>query len=149
MQPYPGLLIAAARRRLKHAVLARVADRQLTVQQFWTIVALDEHPGSSQAEIASHVRSDAPAVSRALSALLVRGLVRADPDPDDRRRTCVSLTPAGRRLARELVPVAQELRDAVVAGMTATEIAVLTASLERIVENLDRLEAQRPPGEVS
>jgi MarR family transcriptional regulator for hemolysin len=139
MQPYPGLLIAAARRRIKQAVLARIADRQLTVQQFWTIVALDEHPGSSQSEIAARVRSDAPAVSRALASLLERGLVRADPDPADRRRTCVVLTAAGKRLARQLAPVAREIRDAVVQGMTPAEVASLTAALQRIVDNLDRL----------
>jgi len=144
MQPYPGLLIAAARRRIKQAVLARIADRQLTAQQFWTIVAVDEHPGISQAEIASRVRSDAPTVSRALASLLARGLVRADPDPDDRRRTCVVLTAAGKRLARQLTPVASEIREAVVDGMTPAEIATLTAALQRIVDNLDRL-AERTP----
>jgi MarR family transcriptional regulator for hemolysin len=139
MQPYPGLLIAAARRRIKQAVLARIAGRQLTVQQFWTIVALDERPGLSQAEIAGRVRSDAPSVSRALAALAERGLVRASPDPADRRRTCVVLTPAGRRLARQLAPIAGEIRDAVVDGMSPEEVAAVTAALQRIVENLDRL----------
>ena len=148
MQPYPGLLIAAARRRIKQAVLARIADRQLTVQQFWTIVAVDEHPGISQAEIASRVRSDAPTVSRALAALLERGIVRADPDPDDRRRTCVVLTAAGKRLARQLSPVASEIREAVVDGMTPAEIATLTAALQRIVDNLDRL-AERTPARLA
>ena len=148
MQPYPGLLIAAARRRIKQAVLARIADRQLTVQQFWTIVAVDEHPGISQAEIASRVRSDAPTVSRALAALLERGIVRADPDPDDRRRTCVVLTATGKRLARQLAPVAREVREAVVDGMTPAEIATLTAALQRIVDNLDRL-AERTPARLA
>jgi DNA-binding MarR family transcriptional regulator len=144
MQPYPGLLIAAARRRIKQAVLARIAGRQLTAQQFWTLVALDEHPGLSQAEIAARVRSDAPSVSRALAPLIERGIVRADPDPGDRRRACVVLTASGKRLARQLAPVAREIRDAVVAGLTPDEVEVLTATLQRIVENLDRL-ADRPP----
>jgi DNA-binding MarR family transcriptional regulator len=144
MQPYPGLLIAAARRRIKQAVLARIADRQLSVQQFWTLVTVDERPGISQAEIAARVRSDAPTVSRALAPLIERGLVRADPDPDDRRRTCVSLTAAGRRLARQLAPIAREIREVIVQGLTPAEVAALTGALERIVENLDRL-AERAP----
>jgi DNA-binding MarR family transcriptional regulator len=140
MQPYPGLLIAAARRAIKQAVLARIAGRQLTAQQFWLVIAVDEHPGISQAEIAGRVRADPPAVSRALATLAERGVVRSDPDPDDRRRTCVHLTQAGRRLARELEPLAREIREAVVAGMSAEEIAALTAGLQRVVTNLDRLE---------
>lgn len=147
MQPYPGLLIAAARRRIKQAVLARVAGRQLSVQQFWTVVALDEHPGISQAEIAVHVRSDAPTVSRALGSLIHRGLARADPDPDDRRRTRVVLTTAGRRLARQLAPIAAEIRDVIVDGLTPAEIAALSAALQRIVDNLDRLADRTPARE--
>jgi DNA-binding MarR family transcriptional regulator len=140
MQPYPGLLIAAARRAIKQAVLARIAGRQLTAQQFWLVIGVDEHPGISQAELAGRVRADPPAVSRALAALAERGIVRSTPDPDDRRRTCVHLTPAGRRLARELAPLAGEIREAIVAGMSAEEVAALTAALQRVVTNLDGLE---------
>ncbi len=140
MQPYPGILIAAARRAIKQAVLARIAGRQLSAQQFWLVIAVEESPGASQAEIAARVRADPPAVSRALATLAERGLVRADPAPGDRRRSCLSLTPAGRRLARELAPLAREIRDAVVAGMTAEEIAALTAGLQRVVANLDGLD---------
>jgi DNA-binding MarR family transcriptional regulator len=73
--------------------------------------------------------------------------VRADPDPDDRRRTCVVLTAAGKRLARQLAPVAREIREAVVDGMTPAEIATLTSALQRIVDNLDRLVARTPARE--
>ncbi len=139
----PGLLIAAARRRIKQAVLARVADRQLTAQQFWMIVAVEEDPGISQAEIAARVRSDPPTVSRTLSALIERGIVLAEVDPEDRRRTRVLLTPAGRRLARSLALVAREIREAVVDGMSPVEVATLCGALSRIVANLDRLEKRR------
>jgi DNA-binding MarR family transcriptional regulator len=140
---YPGILIGAARRALKQAVLGRIAGRKLTPQQFWLVVNLDEHPGVSQAELAALVRVDAPTVSRALSALAQRSLVRADPDSSDRRRTCVSLTPAGRRLATELLPVAREIRAAVVRGMSAEEVAALTTGLQRVVENLQQLDRQQ------
>ncbi len=142
-QAQPGLLIAAARRRIKQAVLARVADRQLTAQQFWMIVAVEEDPGISQAEIAARVRSDPPTVSRTLSALIERGIVLAEVDPEDRRRTRVLLTPAGRRLARSLALVAREIREAVVDGMSPVEVATLCGTLRRIVANLDRLEKRR------
>jgi DNA-binding MarR family transcriptional regulator len=146
---YPGILIGAARRALKQAVLARIAGRKLTPQQFWLLVNLVEHPGISQAELAGLVRVDAPSVSRALAALTERGAVRAEPDPADRRRDRVTLTPAGRRLASELLAVAREIREAVVKGMSAEEVAALNAGLQRVVENLHRLERQsaRQPAE--
>jgi DNA-binding MarR family transcriptional regulator len=137
---YPGVLIAAARRRIKQAVLARVSELGLTAQQFWILVAIHENPGISQIGIASRTRADAPTISRALAPLVARGLVQTEPDPEDRRRMRLSGTPAGRRFARTLVPVAREIREAIVAGMSEAELEALRAGLERVVANLDRLE---------
>ncbi|GEJ57106.1 MarR family winged helix-turn-helix transcriptional regulator [Anaeromyxobacter diazotrophicus] len=142
MQEYLGLLIAAARSRIKQVVLAQVAQFGLAPQQFWMLVALREHPGLSQAALAERVRADAPTVSRTLAALLERGLVRSEPDPEDRRRSCVFLTPAGERLAGEVAAVAEGVRNAVVDGMSPAEQATVRRGLKRILENLDRYEAQ-------
>jgi DNA-binding MarR family transcriptional regulator len=142
MPPYPGLLIAAARRRIKRAVLDRVTEWRLTPQQFWMLIAIQEHPGISQVEIAGRTRAEAPDVSRALSALAERGLVRTEVDPDDRRRTRVWLTRSGARTTKELAPIARSLREAIVAGMRREEIVSLCTALERVVENLDALDAR-------
>ena len=143
MPPFPGLLIAAARRSIKRAVVERAAGWGLTSQQFWMLVAIHETPGISGVEIASRTRANAPDVSRALAALADRGLVRSAPDPDDRRRTRIWLTRAGGRMTKELMPVARSLREAIVAGMSADEVASLCADLQRVVENLDALEERR------
>jgi len=145
MQPYPGLLVAAARRRISQAVLERVAGHELTAQQFWLIIAVLEAPGISQVEIAERTRADAPNVSRALTALGDRGLVQMAAHPSDRRRTQVSLTPSGARLARSLRPVAQELRQAMVAGMSQGEVAALCGALQHLISNLDELDRRQPP----
>lgn len=141
MQEYLGLLIAVARRRLKQAVMARVARRHLSVQQFWMLVALSEHPGVSQSWIAERLHADAPTVSRTLSALVERRLVRVELDPSDRRRTRLSLSAAGRRLADELGPLAAEIRGVVIEGMTPGEIAAVRDGLLRVIANLERFEA--------
>ena len=140
---YPGILIAAARRRIKQAVLARVNERGLTPQQFWILIAIHETPGVSQIAIAERIFADAPTVSRAIAPLVDKGLARAEADPSDRRRARLSLTPAGARLARSLHPIAREIREAIVAGMTPEEVQALNAALDRVVTNLDRLERRR------
>jgi DNA-binding MarR family transcriptional regulator len=139
MQEHLGLLVAAVRRRLKQAVLARVAEHGLTSQQFWFLVAIGEQPGISQAELAHRVRADAPTASRLVSAMAERGLLRTELDPADRRRARVFLTLAGERLARDLAPIAREVRSAVVAGMSDAEVSAVRTGLKRILENLDRL----------
>ncbi|HYS82790.1 MAG TPA: MarR family transcriptional regulator [Anaeromyxobacteraceae bacterium] len=142
MQQYPGLLIAAARHRIKQVVLAQVAQHRLTSQQFWMLIALRESPGLSQAELAARVRADAPTVSRTVSGLLERGLLRSEPDPDDRRRSRMYLSARGERLARELAPVARDVRAALVDGMDEREVAALREGLQRVIANLDRYQAR-------
>ncbi|HVI74299.1 MAG TPA: MarR family transcriptional regulator [Anaeromyxobacteraceae bacterium] len=142
MQEYLGLLIAAARSRIKQVVLAQVAQFGLAPQQFWMLTALREMPGMSQADLAERVRADAPTVSRTLGALLERGLVRSDPDPEDRRRSRVFLTAAGEQLASEVAAVAADVRAAVVDGMSAAEEAAVRRGLKRILDNLDRYAAR-------
>jgi DNA-binding MarR family transcriptional regulator len=140
MHEYVGMLIAAARRRIKQSVLARAAEHGLTVQQFWFLVALRERPGISQAELAERVRADAPTVSRVVTALTRRRLVRAEPDPRDRRRASLRLTPAGERLGDLATATAREIREAIVAGMSEAELDALRGGLRRVIDNVERWE---------
>jgi DNA-binding MarR family transcriptional regulator len=144
MQEHLGLLIAAARRRIKQAVMARLAGHDLSVQQFWFLTAIAEHPGISQSEVAHRVRADAPTASRVFAGMVRRGLVRTAEDPQDRRRIRAWLTPEGEFVARELAPIAEEVRRAVVSGMSRHEIEAIRAGLRRIIENLDALDAAAP-----
>jgi DNA-binding MarR family transcriptional regulator len=139
-EEYLGLLIAAARRRLKQAVLARVARYRLNTQQFWMLLRAAENPGAGAGELAHLQRVDAPTASRVFSALARRRLLRLVPDAEDRRRTRVFLTPAGETLAEELQPVARSIRAAVVSGLTPEEQRTLRASLHKVIANLEHLE---------
>jgi len=147
MAEYVGLLIGAARRRIKQSVLARAARHGLSAQQFWFLVAVAEAPGASQAAICARLRADPPTVSRVYAALERRRLVRTAPDPADRRRTCLFLTPAGERLAPDLAASAREIRAAVTQGMSEREVDQLRRGLRRVVENLDRLGGDAGPRE--
>jgi DNA-binding MarR family transcriptional regulator len=141
MGEHVGILIAATRRRIKQAVLARVAGSGLSAQQFWFLIAVSEVPGTSQAELGERLHCDPPTVSRVVFALRRRRLVRREVDPTDRRRSRLVLTAAGERLAGELAPVASEIRRAVVEGMTEPEVELLRHGLRRVISNLDRLGA--------
>ena len=139
MQSSVGALIGAARRRLTQIVLEHAGHHQLSALQFWLMFATRESPKISQVELSARVLADAASVSRALSGLSRRGLVQVASDPRDRRRSHVRLTPAGDRLAAELAPLARELRDALVKGMSPAEVCSLCDSLRRLIVNLDEL----------
>ncbi len=140
-EEYVGLLIAIARRRIKQAVLRRVARHRLALQQFWILVALRESPGISQSELAEQIHVDAPTASRVIAALTERELVRVELDPRDRRRSLPRLTAGGEKLVRELAAVAQEVRSAVVRDMSEAEVGALRRGLRKVISNMDRFEA--------
>jgi len=135
-----GLLIAAARRRIKQAVGRRVRGYDLTTQQFWVLVSIYEHPGFSLGELAAHIRMDTPTASRVVFALMNRKLVEVRDDAADRRRARLHLKPAGAALAKELHPLAIATRAALVQGLSAAEQAALRMSLRKIIANMDRLQ---------
>jgi len=132
-----GLLIGAARRRLKRAVTERVRETHLTAQQFWMLVHIDEARGSSLGEVAGRMRLDAPTASRAVTQLEKRKLVRAEGDSADRRRLHLRLTAAGRAKMPRLRALAAELRGAAVHGLSPEEEESLRSLLRKIIANLD------------
>ena len=137
-----GLLIAAARQRMKRAVQERVAPHGLTPQQFWALINIDEMEGPSLGEIAARLRLDAPTASRAVTQLLRRKLVKAEGDRGDRRRLRLRLTALGRGKIAPLRALAAELRGAAVHGLTRDEEEALRALLRKIIGNLDALMAR-------
>jgi MarR family transcriptional regulator, organic hydroperoxide resistance regulator len=137
-QEYVGLLIGAARRQLKQAVVARVAPFQLSSPQFWVLLAVRELPGASLGEVAERQRLDLPTTSRVVTGLVARGLVRLERSAEDRRRASVRLTTSGEALARKLQGVADGVRAAVIEGFSASEQETLRAFLRKVIGNLDR-----------
>jgi len=135
-----GLLIAAARRRLKQVSAAHVRRFGLSPAQFWVFLTIAENRGLSLCDLSEGLGIDAPTASRTVAALTAHRLVRIGGRADDRRRHRLTLTPRGAAFARELRPVALELRAAVVRGFSAAEREQLRALLSRVIENLDEFE---------
>jgi DNA-binding MarR family transcriptional regulator len=133
-----GLLIAAARRRIKQAVGELGRPYHLSAQRFWLLLGIEEREGLSLCELAGAHRIDEPTASRIVRALARQGLVRIAEDPEDGRRSQLFLTGPGGDLARRLRPLAEGLREATVEGFSQEEKRMLAASLRRVVENVDR-----------
>ncbi len=91
--------------------------------------------GQSQNELAAATFRDRPNTSRIVSGLERRGYVRREPDPADRRRVSVRITPRGRELVAATTPLAARTRDRLHEGLEAAELATLRRALRRIESN--------------
>ncbi|MFI2258608.1 MarR family winged helix-turn-helix transcriptional regulator [Streptomyces tubercidicus] len=102
------------------------------------LASLQEYGPGSQAELSSRsgiYRSDMVGV---LNELTERHLVERTPDPTDRRRNIITLSPQGRRHLRHLDTLLDTLHDDLLAPLNPAERAQLVQLLTRLLDHHTR-----------
>jgi DNA-binding MarR family transcriptional regulator len=102
------------------------------------LAALEEFGPASQATLGRRTRMDRSDVVEALNDLAGRGLVQRSPDPADRRRNLITITPAGTQQLRLLDRVLAGVQDKLLASLCPAEREQLTRLLARILEHHTR-----------
>lgn len=108
----------------------------LSPEQWFLLFRLYERAEQAQSELADRDLHDHPNITRLIDALEQRALVQRAPDPTDRRRSLVSLTPAGQELIGNLLPQVVAERARIFRGLAPAELATLAALLRKIEHNL-------------
>ncbi|WP_223249008.1 MarR family winged helix-turn-helix transcriptional regulator [Williamsia muralis] len=120
---------------------------EYTAAQGSTLATLAEHGPMRMGELARREGVRMPTVTAAVDVLVGHGLLRRDPDPDDRRAVQVSITDDGRREMAQLQSARNEVLARAMAGMTDDELRALRAavpalrSLRAQLETLDESSA--------
>ncbi|MCL6699823.1 MarR family transcriptional regulator [Sphingomonas sp. NSE70-1] len=129
----PGAL-ASRFARLIEQLGGDTAAAKAMGQQRDLLAAVDATSGGTLNQVAARVKRGAPAVSRAVDALVRAGLVDRQPDPGNRRRLQLRLTEEGRsRLTQP--PVADGSLEGRISKLAHSE----QRALERGIEILERL----------
>ncbi|HEY8481121.1 MAG TPA: MarR family transcriptional regulator [Spirillospora sp.] len=131
----PSWLINLASVQSHRLVHERFAAAGARGYHYRLLAALDEHGPSSQAALGRHTGIDRSDVVAALNELAAKNLVERSPDPADRRRNIVTLTPDGARHLEELQKVVDRVQDDLLAPLTPAERDQLTALLIRVTEH--------------
>ena len=126
--------LAARFARLVEQLGGDTAAAKALGQQRELLAAVAEHEPATLNQVAAAVKRGAPAISRAIDALVRSGQVERQADPDNRRRLALRLTDSGREAM---------VRPALVEGGLDARLAKLATSelraLERGIEILERL----------
>ena len=88
----------------------------------------------SPTEIARRLIVTTASVTSLLDTLERRGLIERQPDPADRRRLLVAITPPAQAMVRQYVPEVVALQGAVMSGIGEEDRQQLIAVLTRIRE---------------
>ncbi|WP_407492812.1 MarR family winged helix-turn-helix transcriptional regulator [Pseudooceanicola sp. MF1-13] len=101
----------------------------------WRVLVHLAHSGKvSVRDIEARVAMEKYEVSRAAKRLREAGLIERKENPDDRRLIILSLTPAGRDMMAELLPMAQAHQEALEKRL-GKAFAQLEAGLEELLKD--------------
>ena len=126
--------LAARFARLVERLGGDMAAAKAQGQQRDLLAAVSAQEPATLNQISARVRRGAPAVSRAVDALVRSGLVDRQPDPDNRRRLALRLTELGRERLNSPPPA-----DASLEGRIGKLAHSELRALERGFEILERL----------
>ena len=129
----PGAL-ASRFARLVEQLGGDTAAAKAMGQQRDLLAAVGTIDGGTLNQVAARVKRGAPAVSRAIDALVRAGLVNRQPDPSNRRRLQLRLTEYG-RARLDQPPVADQSLEGRISKLAHSE----QRALERGIEILERL----------
>lgn len=125
--------------RVSGAIARMYSERfGLGVTEWRVMAVLGRYPGLSAGEVAQRTAMDKVAVSRAVAGLVDAGRVERQTHDEDRRRSVLRLSAAGRAIFDEVAPLAMAFERRLLDGMAPSERDVLFGLLDR----LDELELQ-------
>jgi DNA-binding MarR family transcriptional regulator len=129
----PGALAARFARLVEQLGGDTAAAKAVGQQRDLLRAVMDTEPATLN-QVAARVKRGAPAVSRAVDALVRAGLVDRQPDPSNRRRLSLRVTEAGRQRIGN-PPIADASLEGRMSKLAHSELR----ALERGLEILERL----------
>jgi DNA-binding MarR family transcriptional regulator len=94
--------------------------------------------------LAEHLHVSIGFITNTTRKLQEMGLVTKTPDPEDKRRIILAVTPEGRARLEQLAPWQRQVNDVEFGGLTAEEFRLLGRIVERLVETSEAaVELQR------
>ncbi len=126
-----GFLIRDLSRAVQRELGARPRARGVPPGAWYFLRVLWERDGPTQRDLAQSLGMMEPTAVIALRGMEAEGWIRRVRSEQDRRKMHVHLTPAGKALREELLPIAHEVNALLAGGMTRDEAVFLRALLRR------------------
>ncbi len=112
------------------------AGLDLTVDQWVLVDHVQRNPGISQTELAEMTVKDTPTVTRMLDLLIKKQLAERRPDPTDRRKFSIHLSPAGEAVFGRALPIVIDVRRRAWGGMSDADYHNFTRILDSLHSNI-------------
>jgi DNA-binding MarR family transcriptional regulator len=128
-----GHLLRRAYQRHVAIFQQTIPDSQLTAAQFIVLCAVRDRGSCSLSEIVKATAVDQATVRGIIERLKSKKLILVSHDPDDRRKTVVSLTGAGQTLLDKTVPFVQQISEQTYGNLNPAERVALVYLLRKMI----------------
>jgi DNA-binding MarR family transcriptional regulator len=130
-----GYLIGHTRKALLEEIDRELAPLDLTAAQYIILSSLSHLQIATAADLCSGIVYDPGAMTRLIDRLELKGFVRRQRQPGDRRRVNLELTEEGKALCPKMNVVVVRVLNRFLAGFTKKEVRELERFLRRILTN--------------
>jgi len=139
-------LIRDAARALVRGLTVRLAEHQVPFGHWSFLRILWEGDGITQRELSDRAGVMEPTTFSAIKTMEQLGYVARRRRSDDRKKIFIYLTPRGRLLKQQLVPLAEEVNNIAVEGVPAEHVMIARSVLLAIIENMarDEVASEKP-----
>ena len=130
--PYRLSLLSNA---VSGAIAREYGDKFAISMPEWRILMiLAEYPGIAADEVCRRTKIEKSVVSRAVARLLKRHLVHRDLNANDRRRSILWLSKTGLSVYDEVMPIAREYEQQLLANLDAEELKTFNAMIDKLLK---------------
>lgn len=140
----PGFQIRRAHQNSVSVFLENLKPFDLTPTQFGALSMVRRWGPVSQIDLARSLGFDRSTTALVVRLLVARRLIARMPDPRDRRKFALTLTPAGRKLLESCRDAAEQARLALLAPFSKAEAAEFLRLLRRFNTAFDGV-SRAPP----
>ena len=137
---YLPYLINRAGAKLALAFGRELARFGVTLQEWRALAALAAHDGQRLSDLAALTSIDGSTLSRLVQRMRRKGLLASAPANGDSRAVQLSLTEAGRRATRAIIPEARRYERLALGRIAPGDAALLKRLLIRVYANLEGIE---------
>ena len=127
-----GFLLRRAHQRHAALFLEAMAGPELTPTQFNALVRVIEQGSVTQNQLGRLTSVDPATIQGVVRRLIGRGLVQRRADPEDRRTTVLSPTPAGRAVGAAAVGIGRIVTEATLAPLSLAERCQFLELLQKV-----------------
>ena len=128
-----GYLLKHAHLRYAQLTSAELEPLGIGPREWAALNCLDEQHGLSQREVAGLLGVDRTTMVALIDELQAKGWVERQPQPDDRRKNVVSLTPKGRDLMQRGARLIDECERRFLAVLSESDAAQLKTVLHAVI----------------